>query len=207
MFDRSVWCCSCARYASHHLLFSCGIIKASSPHPTAGHNSCQGKKCNMRTLLDGIHQCWLSCSKTKYEVFRVPIRAVSAANTPPPWHNAGNPKQNKVHYLRETPKAEGADLLPRSVLHMNHGFGASSSSWAPVIRRLSAALGALTVAHDTPGFGLTARAPLWRTRRYSLDSNAGEADVCGRRSEGHLARVGCAVDLSFIMCGGRRSSE
>ncbi|CAN0325648.1 unnamed protein product, partial [Ectocarpus sp. 12 AP-2014] len=38
---------------------------------------------------------------------------------------------------------------------MNHGFGASSSSWSPVIRRLSRDLGALAIAHDTPGFGLT----------------------------------------------------
>lgn len=84
-------------------------------------------------------------------------------------------RATKVHYLRETPKVDGADVAPRCVLHMNHGFGASSSSWTPVISSLSGALGALAVAHDTPGFGLTARTGIWRTNRYSLSNNAGEA--------------------------------
>ena len=84
----------------------------------------------------------------------------------------------KVHYLREDPgpSADGGagGAPPGCVLHMNHGFGASSSSWSPVIRRLSRELGALAVAHDTPGFGLTARAGLTKANRYSLRSNAGE---------------------------------
>ena len=84
----------------------------------------------------------------------------------------------KVHYLREDPGPSadgGAGVAPPGcVLHMNHGFGASSSSWSPVIRRLSRELGALAVAHDTPGFGLTARAGLTKANRYSLRSNAGE---------------------------------
>lgn len=83
----------------------------------------------------------------------------------------------KVHYLRED--EEGKDLSaavagPRCVFHMNHGFGASSSSWSPVIRELSRGLGALAIAHDTPGFGLTARVGLFEANRYSLRSNAGE---------------------------------
>lgn len=77
----------------------------------------------------------------------------------------------EVHYLREEdPSAAG----PRCVLHMNHGFGASSSSWSPVIRALSSELGALAIAHDTPGFGLTARVGLLKANRYSLRNNAGE---------------------------------
>ncbi|CAM9654898.1 unnamed protein product, partial [Ectocarpus fasciculatus] len=61
----------------------------------------------------------------------------------------------KVHYLREDPTSvDGTPVPARRVLHMNHGFGASSSSWSPVIRSLSRDLGALAVAHDTPGFGL-----------------------------------------------------
>ncbi|CAM9340594.1 unnamed protein product, partial [Ectocarpus sp. 8 AP-2014] len=61
----------------------------------------------------------------------------------------------KVHYLREDPTSvDGTPVPARRVLHMNHGFGASSSSWSPVIRRLSRDLGALAIAHDTPGFGL-----------------------------------------------------
>lgn len=87
----------------------------------------------------------------------------------------------KVHYLREEPGAQaklvgdGDDdgASPGCVLHMNHGFGASSSSWSPVIGRLSSGLGALAIAHDTPGFGLTERVGLLRANRYSLRSNAG----------------------------------
>lgn len=82
----------------------------------------------------------------------------------------------KVHFLREDPGVDDrtGDAPPGCVLHMNHGFGASSSSWSPVIRRLSRKLGALAVAHDTPGFGLTARAGLSEANRYSLRTNAGE---------------------------------
>lgn len=85
----------------------------------------------------------------------------------------------KVHCLREDPHAgDGGDgQTPRCVLHMNHGFGASSSSWSPVIKTLSRELGALAIAHDTPGFGLTARVGLLEADRYSLRSNAGEEDV------------------------------
>lgn len=80
----------------------------------------------------------------------------------------------KVHYLREDPTSvDGTPVPARRVLHMNHGFGASSSSWSPVIRRLSRDLGALAIAHDTPGFGLTGRVGLFETNRYSLQSNAG----------------------------------
>lgn len=68
----------------------------------------------------------------------------------------------------------GTDVAPRTVLHMTHGFGASSSSWMPVIDQLSRGLGALAVAHDTPGFGLTDRPSWWMAPKYSLQFNAGE---------------------------------
>lgn len=71
----------------------------------------------------------------------------------------------------------------RSVLHMNHGFGASSLSWAPVMEGLSNALDAVVVAHDTPGFGLTARPAFPRTKRYSLENNAGEQAI-SRHTDG-----------------------
>eukprot|EP00752_Nemacystus_decipiens_P003163 g2927.t1 len=95
-----------------------------------------------------------------------------------------------VHYLREDPdpSADGGEGVapPECVLHMNHGFGASSSSWSPVIRRLSRELGALAVAHDTPGFGLTARAGLPEANRYSLRSNAAITRELLRRAIGEL---------------------
>ncbi|CAM9804811.1 unnamed protein product [Ascophyllum nodosum] len=84
----------------------------------------------------------------------------------------------KVHYLRETPTATSAgggeeEVPPRSLLHMNHGFGASCTSWESVIPSLSGALRALIIAHDSPGFGLTARAGLRRANKYSLRFNTG----------------------------------
>lgn len=88
----------------------------------------------------------------------------------------------KVHYLRETPTAAGGAAEvnqtspPTSVLHLNHGFGASALSWESVMPSLSRALGTV-VAHDTPGFGLTARPGIRRTESYSLRFNAGEVTV------------------------------
>jgi len=89
----------------------------------------------------------------------------------------------EVHYLREEQTLDAGATAgaapPGCVLHMNHGFGASSSSWSPVIGRLSSGLGALAIAHDTPGFGLTGRVGLLQANRYSLRSNAGgEIRVC-----------------------------
>jgi pimeloyl-ACP methyl ester carboxylesterase len=45
-----------------------------------------------------------------------------------------------------------------TALYLNHGFGASSLSWLPVLSRLSERLGVRsTVAHDAVGFGFTDR--------------------------------------------------
>ena len=46
--------------------------------------------------------------------------------------------------------------------------------------KLSQALGAVAAAHDTPGFGLTARAGLWNADRYSLSNDAGERGGQGK---------------------------
>lgn len=84
--------------------------------------------------------------------------------------------QVQVHTLRENPNPCGTS--PKTILHLNHGFGASSISWSLVIQQLSQALNAVTVAHDAPGFGLTGRPGLWQAAQYSLGNNAGEACVC-----------------------------
>ena len=62
------------------------------------------------------------------------------------------------------------------LLHFNHGFGASSLSFEPVLESISAALGrdapTLAAAHDAPGFGLT-QEPAWgEDGLYSFDNNA-----------------------------------
>jgi pimeloyl-ACP methyl ester carboxylesterase len=50
------------------------------------------------------------------------------------------------------------DLGIYSALHMNHGFGASSLSWLPVLPKLADRLKIpRTLAHDAPGFGFTDR--------------------------------------------------
>eukprot|EP00903_Cladosiphon_okamuranus_P007579 g7352.t1 len=112
----------------------------------------------------------------------------------------------EVHFLREDPRdpSPGADggtevSPPGCVVHMNHGFGASSSSWSPVIRLLSTNLGALAVAHDTPGFGLTARAGLLKANRYSLRSNAAITSELVRRAIGELDTSTAAPPRCILM--------
>ncbi|CAM9130941.1 unnamed protein product [Choristocarpus tenellus] len=84
----------------------------------------------------------------------------------------------KVHYLRTEVAVEdeedGGHHPTKSVLHLGHGFGASSLSWTPVLGSLSKAFRAVAVAHDTPGFGLTERPGLRGAlnKLYSLDNNA-----------------------------------
>lgn len=87
------------------------------------------------------------------------------------------------------------------MLHLNHGFGASASSWAGVMGELSRRLHAVAVAHDTPGFGLTSRPGLWRIGRYSLGNNAGERRRCPGRSSKREA-MGFVRDVAgvFFSC-------
>ncbi|KAG5182234.1 Alpha/Beta hydrolase protein [Tribonema minus] len=76
----------------------------------------------------------------------------------------------KVHLLHESPPSPETS---NTVLHFNHGFGACSLSWEPVLARLARSLNARALAHDMPGFGLTQRVPLRRTAGvYTLQKNA-----------------------------------
>ncbi|CAM9245509.1 unnamed protein product [Scytosiphon promiscuus] len=106
----------------------------------------------------------------------------------------------KVHSLREDPRADGEEA-PRCVLHMNHGFGASSSSWSPVIKTLSRELGALAIAHDTPGFGLTARAGLLEANRYSLRNNAAITTKFVKAAVKELGEPPAAPQRRYILMG------
>lgn len=57
----------------------------------------------------------------------------------------------RLHYLHhDPPSVEHGDEV-HTVLHANHGFGASSLSWHAVLPTLSQNLDAVTVAHDAPG--------------------------------------------------------
>lgn len=65
-----------------------------------------------------------------------------------------------VHYLQRLPArsfANGSAPPPRVLAHLNHGFGASSLSFLDVLSPLADGLGALVVAHDRLGFGLSER--------------------------------------------------
>lgn len=53
----------------------------------------------------------------------------------------------RVHALR----SHAPSGSPQRILHFNHGFGASSFSFSPVLSRLSTKLNATAVAHDCPG--------------------------------------------------------
>ena len=64
-------------------------------------------------------------------------------------------------------------------IHFNHGFGASSLSWLPVIPSLTERLGGrVGMAHDAPGFGFTDK-PLssGRTKGLVPYSSAGSAAI------------------------------
>lgn len=65
-----------------------------------------------------------------------------------------------VHFLKyESKNVSTEETSPTfDAIYMNHGFGASSLSWLPVIPSLTERLGAkLCLAHDAPGFGFTDR--------------------------------------------------
>lgn len=66
-----------------------------------------------------------------------------------------------VHYLQYTntpsssPKTQNIEF---DAIHFNHGFGANSLSWLPVIPPLTDRLNArISLAHDSPGLGFTDR--------------------------------------------------
>jgi pimeloyl-ACP methyl ester carboxylesterase len=93
----------------------------------------------------------------------------------------------RVHHI----SAPSPSFVPSSgpLVLMNHGFGACCLSWLPVLQPLSDALGGTTLAHDSPGFGLTERRGLvsallhgW----YSLERNAEltASLAASRRAEG-----------------------
>lgn len=81
----------------------------------------------------------------------------------------------KVHYLLyEASKNTNAnESFAFDYLHFNHGFGASSLSWLPVlpplVHELSAKAG---IAHDAIGFGFTDRPGPHLLKMYSFDTSA-----------------------------------
>jgi hypothetical protein len=67
-----------------------------------------------------------------------------------------------VHALHTLPPSKRV----QRIVHFNHGFGASSFSFTPVLHRLARSLEAATIAHDCPGRHhiTTINTILWRIR-------------------------------------------
>ena len=81
------------------------------------------------------------------------------------WHGSANGL--RVHYKQCTPVTR-----PRAAVACLHGFGANEGSWTAsgALADLSSRLGALAVAPDAPGFGLTSRSTT--VEDYSMRSSA-----------------------------------
>lgn len=63
-------------------------------------------------------------------------------------------------------------------IHFNHGFGASSLSWLPVIPSLAKKMNAkVAIAHDSPGFGLTERPKILKVNSLTPYTSAGSAMI------------------------------
>ncbi|KAG5177324.1 Alpha/Beta hydrolase protein [Tribonema minus] len=110
----------------------------------------------------------------------------------------------QVHLLDERPPAATATPpapstapppLTKYVLHCNHGFGACSLSWVPVLAPLSAALDAHALAHCQPGFGLTERIGL------SGNAQAGYTQANGAYISAELVRADREAGSRVIFMG------
>ncbi|KAL3915682.1 MAG: hypothetical protein SGARI_008133, partial [Bacillariaceae sp.] len=97
-----------------------------------------------------------------------------------------------VHYLKyDNPQISKDNIVSQvpkfDALYLQHGFGASSLSWLPVIPSLTRRMGArVAVGHDAVGFGFTQRPKdqKWYTSKQSariaqqiLEQNAGSDSV------------------------------
>ena len=135
-----------------------------------------------------------------------------------------------VHYLQYIPTNTSIQNtsdknVQFDAIHFNHGFGASSLSWLPIIPSLSDKLKArVAIAHDAPGFGLTDRPSTFGKRNSLVPyASAGSAAIgnalvlnkidyniatrpSGRAKDGSLKKValfghsmGCASTLRMAL--------
>lgn len=101
-----------------------------------------------------LHNQWLPSPLSKYSIIRSSVPSQlhqEEANLP--MGPIG------VHFL-EYKNADFSTQLEYKfdAMHFNHGFGASSLSWLPVIPSLVKKIGSkIGIAHDAPGFGFTDR--------------------------------------------------
>jgi len=107
---------------------------------------------------------WLPSSLSRFE--NINIRLPSDTEPTKTCHQVKNQIQSvQLHYLsypliNDTAhvQQETSQTKQRSfdILHLNHGFGASSLSWLPSLPKLAEKLQSrIAIAHDAPGFGFT----------------------------------------------------
>lgn len=90
-----------------------------------------------------VQQYFLPSSLSRYETL-----SVSGSD--------GKDQSIGVHFLEYANPANNASTF--DALYVNHGFGASSLSWLPLIPTLTKRLGArVCLGHDAAGFGFTDR--------------------------------------------------
>ena len=76
-----------------------------------------------------------------------------------------------VHYKKREPTGNTKNASEKTVVSCVHGFGANTYSWErESLQPLAESLGAVAVAHDSPGFGLTERSS--DLSRYTARTNA-----------------------------------
>ncbi len=119
----------------------------------------------MKTLMQ---KYFLPSSLSKYEPITVDApQAASASNATIQDENPTDPVTLGVHYLRydndedaDEDESAAANSKGRSfgAMYFQHGFGASSLSWLPVLPKLAKQMNArVALGHDTVGFGFTDR--------------------------------------------------
>lgn len=109
-----------------------------------------------------------------------------------------------LHYLLQRPSLPS----PSSpIVHLSHGFGASSLSFIGVVPSLSLRLGGTVVASDAMGFGFSrypSSSPSSSTSDYSIDrsselASANLEDVVGKNNENPYLFVGHSMGAAQAM--------
>jgi pimeloyl-ACP methyl ester carboxylesterase len=87
-----------------------------------------------------------------------------------------------------------AATTTRRVLHLNHGFGASSLSWLPALPVLVEQLNChVGLAHDAPGFGFTNR------RRQNIDYNNDDVAAVDYDDEYYTTKRSAKIGQALLL--------
>lgn len=135
-----------------------------------------------RTLLKGIVMYFLTCTLLQDLIPKFQPSRISTAELmsrfflPSNLSNYATPSDDmnhRVHWLAlGSDRTNGTLTKPIDIVYLNHGFGASSLSWLPVMPRLATSVACQVVlGHDAPGFGFTDR-PENNLTFYSIQNSA-----------------------------------